>query len=210
MDKESSAPIGFVQVLNLSTIGTQIVLSLVSNGAFGRGISDVSCRYTQRFSPSNEAFGIWLPIYTLSFLVFFEQLTPSFFGIANEVGVPLIPNVFYGLSWLFASFWTPAFTTNTPQGMIWAAVFLALTSLCSLTAVLTSRLWSTSSLVTASAYSSLAGWTLVAAALNVGIAYSANDNKPDPECSDSPSSYTIFGSMDSQYETSCAMRTLCP
>lgn len=201
MDKESSAPVGFVQVLNLSTLGAQIVLSLVSNSAFGRGIGNVSCRYTQRFSPSNEAFGIWLPIYTLSFLVFFEQLAPRLFGTVNTVGVPLIPNVFYGLSWLFASFWTPAFTTNTPQGMIWAAVFLALTSLCSLTAVLTSRLWSTSSLVTASAYSSLAGWTLVAAALNVGIAYSANDNKPDPECSDSSGSYTIFGSMDSEYET---------
>jgi len=201
MDTESSAPVGFVQVLNLSTLGTQIVLSLVSNGAFGKGIGDVSCRYTQRFSPSNEAFGIWVPIYMLSFLIFVEQLTPSLFGTVNDVDVPLIPNVFYGLSWLFASFWTPAFTTNTPQGMIWAAVFLSLTSLCSLTAVLTSRLWSTSCWVTASAYSSLAGWTLVAAALNVSIAYAANDNKPDPECSDSSGSYTIFGSIDSRYET---------
>jgi hypothetical protein len=202
MDKDSSAPVGFVQIVNLLTVASQIVLSLVSNGAFGRGIGDVSCRYTQRFSPSNEAFGIWLPIYTLSFLIFAEQLMPSFFGIKNDVGVPLIPNVLYGLSWMCAAFWTPAFTTNTPQGMIWAAVFLALTSLFSLTAVLSSRLWSTSSWVTASAYSSLAGWTLVAASLNVGIAYSANDNKPDPECSDSAdSSYDILGPIDSQYQT---------
>ena len=201
MDKEESKPVGFVQILNLSTVGAQIILSLASNSAFGRGIGDVSCKYTQRFSPSNEAFVIWLPIYTLSFLIFLEQLTPSFFGIRNDVGVPLIPNVFYGLSWMFAALWTPTFTTNNPQGLIWAAVFLTLASLCSLTAVLTSRLWSTSSWVTASAYSSLAGWTLVAASVNVGIAYSANDNKPDHECSDSSRSYSILGSMDSKYET---------
>tara|TARA_B110001450_G_scaffold222563_1_gene219193 strand:- start:72 stop:836 length:765 start_codon:yes stop_codon:yes gene_type:complete len=181
-----------VEIVNLLTVGAQITLSLVSNAVFG-GIGGVSCRYTQRFSPSREAFGIWLPIYILSYLIFFEQLT---------VDVHLVPNVFYGLSWLFASFWTPAFTTNTPRGILCAAVFLVLSSLCSLTAVMVGRLWFTSSWVTASAFSLLAGWTLVAASLNVGIAYSANDNKPDPECSDyTEPSYTIMGPIDAQYET---------
>ena len=196
MDRDDVAPLSLVEVVSLATVFFQIVLSIASNSAFGRGVGDVSCKYTQRFAPSNEAFGIWLPIYLLAFLMLFEQ------AVLTQ-RVHLVSNTLYGLAWLFASFWTPTFTTNTPIAMTLAALFLALTSFFSLAAVLSSRLWLVStSLLTACAYSLLAGWTLVAASLNVAIAYAANDNNPDPECPNTSSeSYNLFGDRNSMFVT---------
>jgi len=182
-----------------------VVASIASNGAFGRGIGDVSCKYTQRFSPSNEAFGIWLPIYLLT-------LAPML--LAFQSNAPALSNLSYAFAWLSASLWTPAFTTQTRQGLTWAAVFLALTATFALAAVFSSRLWNgvkenPLQAATASAYAGLAGWTTVAAALNVGIAYQANDDLPDVCKRDNQGTYTIFGAIDPAYQTPVPLILAC-
>lgn len=175
-----------------------VVVSLVSNGVFGRRIGDVSCDYKQRFSPSGPAFVIWLPIYTLSGLLLVEQLQRN--GTKEEQ-LLIFQNAFYSMSWLCAAGWTPAFTSGTGTGMVLAAIFLCMTAAFALAAVFTENRWAWPSFVTAAAYSSLAGWTTVAAAINVVIAYQINYGTPNDSCSKYPNDYNILSTIEAKYET---------
>jgi len=74
-----------------------------------------------------------------------------------------------------------------PLGLLVAAVFLTLTALLSMLATLTSSAWSISRgggvrPISGIAIASLAGWTLVAASINVIIAYKANFGVADDMC----------------------------
>lgn len=74
-----------------------------------------------------------------------------------------------------------------PLGLLVAAVFLTLTALLSMLATLTSSAWSISRgggvrPISGVAIASLAGWTLVAASINVIIAYKANFGAADDMC----------------------------
>jgi len=182
-----------------------VVASVVSNAVFGKGIGDVSCKYTQRFSPSNEAFGIWLPIYLLA-------LSPMI--LALQSNAPPLSNLSYAFAWLSAALWTPTFTTQTRHGLVWAAVCLGLTATFALVAVFSSKLWNGVKEVplqaaTASAYALLAGWTIVALALNVGIAYQANNELSDACKTDAHGTYTILGAIDPSYKTSVPLILAC-
>lgn len=188
---------------SIALVAYCVVLSLVSNGVFGRGIGDVSCSYTQRFSPSGPAFGIWLPIYLFSGLMIIEQLrnAQAESGAIENGQIMVVQNAFYSMSWLCAAGWTPAFTAGTGTGMLIAAILLCLTAAFALAAVFSENRWGWSSWVTAAAYSSLAGWTTVAAAINVAIAYQANYGKPNASCSRYPDDYNIFSPIEAKYET---------
>jgi hypothetical protein len=188
---------------SIALVAYCVVISLVSNGVFGRGIGNASCSYTQRFSPSGPAFGIWLPIYILSGLLILEQSMYGQTELDNiENGrIMVVQNAFYSVSWLCAAGWTPAFTAGTATGMLIAAILLCLTAAFALAAVFSEGRWSWSSWVTAAAYSSLAGWTTVAAAINVSIAYQANYGKSNESCSRYPNDYNIFSPIEAKYET---------
>lgn len=179
-------------------VGVCVVSSIFSNAAAGRGIGDTSCRYQLRFSPSNGAFGIWLIIYTLAFATVVYQA----YELSNGVKVvPLESNVLYAASWLGATFWTPSFTTGNLTGIIFAALFLVITALTSTISSGISGLWrpGVSALhqwVAGAAISFLAGWTTVAAALNMGIAIKAA-NSTDGACVPrGDSNYGIFSEID--------------
>lgn len=184
-----------------------VVLSLVSNSVFGRGIGDVSCSYEQRFSPSGPAFIMWLPVYALSGWLIFEQLRTGQLeaGREKEEQLLILQNAFYSISWLCAAGWTPAFTTGTAAGIVTAAILLSLTALFALAAVFSGFVdtrWSWASWVTAAAYSLLAGWTVVAAAINVAIAYQAGYGKPNTSCSrERNDDYNIFSTIEAKYQT---------
>ena len=191
--------------VGMAAVFVGVVASVVSNGAFGRGIGDVSCKYTQRFSPSNEAFGIWLPIYLLT-------LSPMV--LAFQSNAPPLSNLSYALAWLSAALWTPMFTSGTRSGFIWAAFFLGLAATFALVAVFSSKLWdgvrdTPLQATTACAYAWLAGWTIVAFALSIGIAYQANDGVPDVCKREVRVSYTILGPIDPSHQTLVPLLLSC-
>lgn len=194
-------------ITSVSVVGVGLLLSVVSNSVFGRGIGDVSCTFAPKFSPASGAFAIWGPIYVLSLLSIGEQLHSQARPAVNFDDTAA--NVSFGLAWMFAALWTPAFTRtgrNQRAGLVVAAVCLCLCALSALVAVLSSSAWHHSRRdglrwITGMAFGLLSGWTLVAAALNVEIAYRANDDKSDAECADSPDGYTIFSPIDPNYAT---------
>jgi hypothetical protein len=172
-----------VQIPELLGLSAAIVGSAISNGLFGRGIGNVSCKYRLDFSPSGEAFGIWGLIYAAAITTTTVQLTssptesPMF---ASQTAINL-----YSLAWLFAAMWTPVFTAQTGMMLIAAAVLLCATAAMSLSAAIVENGWQDpletplKPWLVSAPFSLLAGWTTVASVLSIGIAYKANDNEPD-------------------------------
>ena len=198
----------------LAFVGLSVAASLLSNFVFGRGIGDVSCLYNAKFVPSDGAFGIWIPIYIFAVLTFAEQLHLQ--STSGETYEAPLSNVFYALAWVFAALWTPAFTLKTKEdgvsevpsatGLSAAAVFLCLSALSSLVAVLTSTAWEQTSRsnprwIGGVAFGLLCGWVFVASSLSVAIAYNANYKTVVVPCNAYEETYTIFSPIDPQYST---------
>lgn len=179
-------------------VGVAIVASILSNAAAGRGIGDTSCRYELNYSPSNGAFGIWSVIYTFAFAtVVFQAVSVS----EGDRVVPLESNVLYAVAWLGATAWVPAFTSGNLTGIIFAAIFLVITAITATASSVLAALWRpgvslSSQWVCGAAMSLLAGWTTVAAALNVGIAVKAANSTDDACVTRADNNYGIFSQPD--------------
>lgn len=195
-------------------VGVGIVVSVLSNSAFSRGIGDVSCQYETRFSPSSTAFAIWGPIYLFCTFSVLEQV--RWREVESSTYNETVSNIAHGLAWMFAALWTPAFTTTVlkddrlvPQRptIFLAAAFLVLTAVSSLVAVIASSSWKVQNTkwVTGVGISLLSGWTLLAAAINVAIAYKVFTDKQATSCDtdiEDEEDYTIFSALDPKYFTS--------
>jgi hypothetical protein len=164
-------------------LAATVILSVVSNGLYGRGIGDVSCKYRLDFSPSAPAFGIWALIYGGAVATATVQLTSS--SSTTPVFAKKDSITLYALAWLFAALWTPVFTRQTGLMLILAAALLCATAALSLSAAIIENGWEDpletplKPWLISAPISLLAGWTTVASALSIGIAYKANDNDPD-------------------------------
>lgn len=173
-----------VEIPELIGLLVAVLLSSISNGLYGRGIGDISCKYRLDFSPSSPAFGIWALIYTFAVLTAVLQLyaystNVEFF--ANKTAINL-----YTAAWACATLWTPFFTAQTGFSLIVAAVLLTATASLALSASTIQNGWASVNSGDArkpwfmdTAFSLLAGWTTVASVLSVGIAWKANDAVPD-------------------------------
>lgn len=190
-------PLAATQIAGLVFIGVCVLGSVLSNLVFGRGIGDVSCGYRIRFSPSARAFSIWGVIYALALGTVLEQALGNAIGAGSPA--PTLANGCYALAWLCAAAWTPCFTARPPGGLVAAAFALTCTAALSLTAVLTGSVWRVPNhearrWVTGSAFSTLAGWTCVASALNAAIAFKALQG--EPAACKYPDGYDILSPMD--------------
>ena len=164
------------------------MMSVISNFLYGRGVGDISCMYQLKYSPSREAFAVWALIYATCGVTIAGQY------IAHDVGDPIFAsdggNAFYAMAWLCAAFWTPLFTTNTPFAHLCASLVLCLCSTLALTATAFENAWGPGGderrrWVICMPFALLAGWTLTAAALSVGIAWLAYNAESDDEpCSE--------------------------
>lgn len=179
-------------------VAASVAASVSSNSVFGRGIGNTSCQYRMSFSPSRRAFGIWGIIYPMSVASLVEQ------GVTHAAASEPLPPPgavgLYALSWLASAFWVPTFSAKTGGSLAAAAAFLCCTASFSLAATFYASPWTSSPnearrWVTGVAYSSLAGWTTVASALNIGIAAKANDPSYAPTCVRSPEDYTILSDI---------------
>lgn len=193
----------------LAFVGLSILASVISNGYFGRGIRSASCTYETKFSPSSEAFGIWTLIYVFGAANLVEQIYSQSTKTGNYEF--LVANVCYGLTWVFAALWTPAFTLTVesggnvvphPLGLIVAAVFLCFAAFFSMTAVFTSSAWDSNKKrslkwIGGVAFGLLSGWVLVAASVNFAIAYNANYGKRNTQCDRNDNNrFTIFSPIN--------------
>ena len=164
-----------------------IATSTISNFAFGSNIGKVSCKYHLSYSPSSEAFSVWILIYSTALLSVAAQL----FKIKNsEIGY--LSNILFASAWLAAAVWTPTFVQDEIWSHIVAALILVLCAGCALGAVLVMPEFAETLWLNRFAFSIFAGWTLTASILSLGIAYSAirsngtecdSDQKNDGEIS---------------------------
>lgn len=162
--------------------------SVLTNALWGKTIGDVSCGWKLGYSPGNEAFSIWGPIYLLMFCSvlcqLLYQLDASRWSVAS-----LEANALIAGAWVFCGLWTYFFSLadsrNLNDGIGLAAVFLVVAAGCALTAVITERSWQMTNwvqiLTVGLPFSLLAGWLVLAASLSVGVAI-ASDNRPPNSC----------------------------
>lgn len=182
-------------------VGFCIAMSIGSNALLGRGIGDTSCKYSPLYTPYRSAFGIWGPIYIMAAATVVEQATYP----GNAPVAPTVSNMFYACAWLLASAWTPLFGAQQVPYLVAAAVTLCGVEGCAFIAVMTSTMWRSSShepskWITGTAFSLLAGWTFVAASLNLAISLRAIRGETD-SCNDRKEYYSILTAIDSQYST---------
>lgn len=172
-----------VEVPELLGLSAAIVLSVVSNGLYGRGIGDVSCKYRLAYSPSAPAFGIWALIYAGAITTTTVQLTSL--STASTLFAQKTSIILYALAWFCAALWTPVFTAQTRVTFVLAAALLCATAGFSLAAAIVDNAWADPTQnplapwIISAPFSLLAGWTAVASVLSIGIAYKANDDEPD-------------------------------
>jgi hypothetical protein len=179
-----------------------LVISILSNIVFGASIGSVSCKYTLSYSPSNAAFLIWILVYSTAFFsVFFQLVGTLYFQIDDENSyADYRSNLFFALAWFFASLWVPVFTLDEKWSHVLSATLLCLCSSFSLAAMVVDGPWAGKGRVkwaNATAFSLLAGWTLTASTLSLGIAYRALYNSENlDKCDDLESDYNLMNTLD--------------
>lgn len=179
-----------------------LVISMLSNVVFGSSIGSVSCKYTLSYSPSSAAFAIWLLIYATAFYsVFFQLVGTSYFHIDDtNYYADYKSNLFFALAWFFASLWVPVFSIDEKWSHVLAAMLLCLCASFALAAMVVDGSWSgkgRNKWANAAAFSLLAGWTLTAFTLSLGIAYQALYNCENlDDCDDLESDYNLINTLD--------------
>lgn len=179
-----------------------LVISILSNVVFGSSIGSVSCKYTLSYSPSSAAFIIWLLVYAAAFYsVFFQLVGTSYFHINDTNNyADYKSNLFFALAWFFASLWVPVFTVDEKWSHVLSAILLCLCASFALAAMVVDDSWSgkgSSKWANAAAFSLLAGWTLTASTLSLGIAYQALYNSENLDnCGDLESDYYLVNTLD--------------
>lgn len=163
----------------LLAVALSWTLSVVVSFRMGRSVGKVSCKYRLPYTPSRAAFGIWLVIYAGGLAAIIYQLATS----------PILPlaNWLYAGAWVGTTLWLPLFSKDTGLTLILAAVVLATTATSGVAASVATNVWrgpdvdEVLQLAIGIPFSLLAGWTLTATSLSVGIAWLANDGI-DVEC----------------------------
>lgn len=168
------------------------ILSLLSSAIWSRNVGETSCAWRTSYSPDGRAFAIWGAIYIGTVTVAIAQLTgnvPVF-----DWGVSLL----WSLSWTCCSLWVPLFDAESPGALLAAMLAILLGAACATGASWFSEMWRLDSATGASSGVSsdqrlqhvvlglpltiLAGWLTAASAINVGIAWKANNSNASKTC----------------------------
>ena len=149
-----------------------LVLALVRSDIY-----ELSCKYAVSYSPRNGIFGIWILIFTWSFVSVMCQFLHAFFPIELYVA-KFATNAFVCGAWIFSALWVVFFTRvsllNPVYGVGGAAACLLLAASCGVSAELYEDGFSHNSTaaqigIVSAPNSVFAGWLAVAASVNVGL-----------------------------------------
>ena len=132
----------------------------------------------------------------MAFLSVFLQLQTN---DCNGVCADSRANLLFAVAWFFAALWTPAFVMDERWSIVLSAILLFMCASFALSAVMVEDSWRTTESghkrLNSAAFSLLAGWTMTAFALSVGIAVQALLKQPRNEsCELTEKSYTIMNS----------------
>jgi hypothetical protein len=154
-----------------------------------RRIGDVSCAWRLSYSPGPGAFGIWGVIYSWSLVSIVLQLAHGYLA-PSYIGVPQA-NYLEALAWAAAGVWGVTFGrganySDIPGYIGLAAFVLVAAALLALGAVSVEQSWRSDNvwqmLGVGVPYALLAGWLVVAATVNIGIAIVSATRAPDERC----------------------------
>ena len=156
------------------TVINGILLSLTSNSIFGRTIGEISCQWRVDFSPHRRTFAIWAVIYTLTFVSCMVQIGG---GASQELPTLSWSTMyFWSSAWNTVTLWPPIFDREHAYNLGAASVVLIVVTVMACLAIVSERAWrerSTVAILLTAPISLLAGWLMVASALNVAIAWKA-------------------------------------
>lgn len=167
---------------------------LLSGFVFGvalntnRRIGNVACAWRLSYSPKAPAFGIWGVIYLWTVGSAVLQLAHGYLA-PTYVGEPQA-NYLMGAAWIVVGAWGLTFGRGAEEdipGFIGVAAFVLVSAaMLALGAVSIEQSWRSRDpwkiVGVGVPYSLFAGWLIVAAAANIGIAIKAATEPPDARC----------------------------
>lgn len=174
-------PVGEALPVEVSTSFAVVVFVLLAgflSSLYGNSYSEPVCRVRLSYSPGRSAFGIWLLIWLLEAL----SIATQYVSYARDADgfAPPVASFLLAFSFALSGFWAPAFSLNTLEGYVTAAVLLGAAAGLALAASAVQRTADgADDLVTVflvqPAFSIYAGWVSLAACLSVGIALKVYD-----------------------------------
>jgi len=167
---------GTADVTSVAWIGPMAVFwtavcSYVSTRVWNRLIGEMACRWRVAYAPDNRVYAIWVVLYTATAIVVVLQ------WLALAVPHALVvldwwTNAGWAAAWLLSAVWVVLFDKEEGCNFWASALVLLAASASAVAAVASEGAWQTGAagVVTAAPLALLAGWLLVAAALNIGTA----------------------------------------
>jgi tryptophan-rich sensory protein len=178
------------ELVALIVLACAYVGCMLSLCVWGTGIGGTSRRVELAYMPASRAFGIWSVIFLSAIVSILVQLMQLGRG---EHPVSANTNAFHAGAWLSAALWAPFFTRLQALEVAAAALIFCVACSCAGAYSLRGAPWQVR-VLHGTPLSLLAGWTLAAAALSVGIAVLARKpravkpvSSSDPESGLQPS-----------------------
>lgn len=205
-----------LHVVMASLVGTFLLTSWVSGMYARRGFGKVRCRVMLTYSPSKTAFSIWSVIYLLTVTNVAVQIVGEIKNL--DMYSTDVVNALHATAWGLAAVWLPLFgyADTAPWLYIMCGlVLLAMAATSFAASVLCASEWAEGGSelrrwTLAAPLSFLAGWTCVAASLNVGIAFMANAYPGKCALKRNTRSYWLFSQSKEGIETMPTLPSVVP
>lgn len=184
---EAATPVAWVGPV---AVLTALVFSLAAQRVWDRLIGEASCRWRLPYFPDARVYAIWGLIYATTVVAVVLQLLAPALPEALAV-LDWATNLGWAGAWLCAGAWVIAFDREDGCNFWLAALLLAVGAGSGVAALVVEGAWHrtpaspvrAAAIATTTPLALLAGWLLVALALNVGIAARASGGgPPDVDC----------------------------
>ena len=189
---------GTEEVRHVAWIGpmavlTALLFSIVALRVWDRLIGETTCNWRVAYSPDNRAFAIWTLLYPSAVVAVLLQWLAL--ALPSDLAVlDWWTNLGWAGAWLCGGLWIIAFDKEEGCNFWLSALFLLSGAGCGVAALASEGAWRlhrsdvrAAAIVTTVPLALLAGWMLVASALNVGIALRATGvcgGPPDVRCAE--------------------------
>jgi len=184
---EAATPVAWIGPV---AVLAALLFSLAAQRVWDRLIGEASCRWRLPYFPDARVYAIWALIYATTVAAVVLQLLAPALPDALAV-LDWATNLGWAGAWLCAGAWVIAFDREDGCNFWLAALLLAAGAGSGVAALAVEEAWHrapaspvrAAAIATTTPLALLAGWMLVACALNVGIAVRASGGgPPDIDC----------------------------
>ena len=133
------------------------------------------CEHGSGFASEDDIFRIWPPLFVVAVAGMAEQFAVA--SASSNIGTP---NFMFGVSWIFLCIWWVVVSQKSLFSTFFSAMIMFIISMLCMTTTLVAGLFKANvknfskRWITATAYSSLSGWSFLVAIVNIMMAYNVN------------------------------------